>query len=168
MAINWYVLFNERAVSPILMPHSVLRSQNLGMLRPERSWRPIITLEVDGQHKHEVMLGTDGQNPNQREIMLLCVALPRHLVNDPDLHSHHAHHQTCIKLDVWHKPQSKAKSRRHRRHVASAVMPLGEVVKKQGTNPCAPSPLFSMCHTHPNLQTWSFACPVSLLHEKSL
>ncbi|KAI0246614.1 hypothetical protein BJV78DRAFT_1157748 [Lactifluus subvellereus] len=49
---------------------TVLRSQNLGMLRPERS-RPIITLEVDGQHKHEVILGTDGQNPNQRDIILL-------------------------------------------------------------------------------------------------
>ncbi|KAI0246613.1 hypothetical protein BJV78DRAFT_123550 [Lactifluus subvellereus] len=96
---------------------TVLRSQNLGMLRPERSWRPIITLEVDGQHKHEVVLGTDGQNPNQRDIILL----------------HHAHHQTCIKLDVWHK--SKAKRRKRRHHVASAVMPLIEVMKKQGTDP---------------------------------
>ncbi|KAI0253320.1 hypothetical protein BJV78DRAFT_1351907 [Lactifluus subvellereus] len=114
---------------------TVLRSQNLGMLRPERSWRPIITLEVDGQHKHEVTLGTDGQNPNQRDIILLCVALPKHLINDPDPHSHHAHHQTCIKLDVWHKSQSKAKSRKRRHHVASAVMPLGDVMKKQGTDP---------------------------------
>ena len=45
----------------------------MGMLRPEKSWRPIITLEVDGQHKHEVMLGVDGQNPNQRETTLLYV-----------------------------------------------------------------------------------------------
>ncbi|KAH9973354.1 hypothetical protein BGW80DRAFT_1310301 [Lactifluus volemus] len=64
------------------------------------------------------MLGTDGQNPNQRDIMLL----------------HHAHHQTCIRLDVWHKSQSKAKSRKRRHHVATIVMPLGEVLKKQGTD----------------------------------
>jgi hypothetical protein len=41
------------------------------MLRPEKSWRPIVTLEVDGQRKHEIVLGVDGQNPNQREISLL-------------------------------------------------------------------------------------------------
>ncbi len=41
------------------------------MLRPEKSWRPIVTMEVDGQHKHETVLGVDGQNPNKREIMLL-------------------------------------------------------------------------------------------------
>ncbi|KAH9958944.1 hypothetical protein BC827DRAFT_532162 [Russula dissimulans] len=76
-------------------------------------------MEVDGHDKHEIMLGIDGQNPNQREYMLL----------------HHAHHQTQIKLDVWHKSQSKAKSRKRWHHVASAVMPLGEVMKKQGTDP---------------------------------
>ncbi|KAF8262783.1 hypothetical protein EI94DRAFT_1742765 [Lactarius quietus] len=91
----------------------------MGMLRPERSWRPIITLEVDGQHKHEVMLGVDGQNPNQRETTLL----------------HQAHHQTQIKLDVWHKSQSKAKSRKRRHLVASASTALGDAIKKQGTEP---------------------------------
>ncbi|KAH9046997.1 hypothetical protein EDB83DRAFT_2677131 [Lactarius deliciosus] len=97
----------------------VLRSQNMGMLRPEKSWRPIITLEVDGRHKHEVILGVDGQNPNQRDILLF----------------HHAHYQTQIKLDVWHKSQSKAKSRKRRRLVASASMALGDAVKRQGTEP---------------------------------
>ncbi|KAH9056885.1 hypothetical protein EDB87DRAFT_1634096 [Lactarius vividus] len=98
---------------------TVLRSQNMAMLRPEKSWRPIITLEVDGQHKHEVILGVDGQNPNQRDIMLL----------------HHAHHQTQIKLDVWHKSQSKAKSRKRRHLVASTSMALGDAIKRQGTEP---------------------------------
>ncbi|KAI9432108.1 hypothetical protein H4582DRAFT_1128632 [Lactarius indigo] len=98
---------------------TVLRSQNMGMLRPEKSWRPIITLEVDGQHKHEVTLGVDGQNPNQRDTMLL----------------HHAHHQTQIKLEVWHKSQSKAKSRKRRHLVASTSMALGDAIKKQGTEP---------------------------------
>ncbi|KAH8997164.1 hypothetical protein EDB86DRAFT_930990 [Lactarius hatsudake] len=97
---------------------TVLRSQNMGVLRPEKSWRPIITLEVDGQHKHEVILGVDGQNPNQRDIILL----------------HHAHHQTQIRLDVWHKSQSK-KIRKCRHLVASALMALGDAIKKQGTEP---------------------------------
>jgi hypothetical protein len=73
MAVHWYY-FPLRAahfyVSPLRL---VLRSQNMSMLRPEKSWRPIITLEVDGQHKHEVILGVDGQNPNQRETTLLYV-----------------------------------------------------------------------------------------------
>ncbi|KAI9442943.1 hypothetical protein H4582DRAFT_2072008 [Lactarius indigo] len=43
--------------------------------RPERSWRSIITLEVDGRHKHEVVLGVDCQNTNTRDIMLLYVLL---------------------------------------------------------------------------------------------
>ncbi|KAH9046995.1 hypothetical protein EDB83DRAFT_2404287 [Lactarius deliciosus] len=103
MAVHWYQL---------------LRSQNMGVLRPEKSWRPIITLEVDGQHKHEVVLGVDGQNPNQRDIILL----------------YHAHHQTQIRLDVWHKSQSK-RSRKCRHLVASALMVLGDAIKKQGTEP---------------------------------
>jgi hypothetical protein len=73
MAVHWYYFPLRSAhfyVSPLRL---VLRSQNMGMLRPEKSWRPIITLEVDGQHKHEVILGVDGQNPNQRETTLLYV-----------------------------------------------------------------------------------------------
>jgi len=130
-------------MSHILPP--VLRSQNLGMLRPERSWRPIITLEVDGQHKHEVMLGVDGQNPNQREIMLLYVLLYGYPIRDLTSYSHRAHHQSQIKLDVWHKSQSKAKSRKRRHLVASTSMALGEVIKKQGTEPCAP-PSITLSH----------------------
>jgi len=73
MANYWYFPFYNKQFSLFYIHFSVLRSQNLGMLRPEKSWRPIITMEVDGQHKHEIMLGIDGQNPNQRESMLLCV-----------------------------------------------------------------------------------------------
>ncbi|KAI9510782.1 hypothetical protein F5148DRAFT_1176423 [Russula earlei] len=108
--------FNQSLCADEPWQITVLRSQNLGMLRPEKSWRPIITMEVDGQHMHEIILGIDGQNPNQRAVMLL----------------HHAHHRTQIKLDVWHKSQSKAKNRKRRHHVASAAMPLGEVMRKQG------------------------------------
>lgn len=61
---------------------------------------------------------------------------PMVIVNNTDFHSHHAHHRTQIKLDVWHKSQSKAKSRKRRHLVASATMPLGEAMKRQGTDPC--------------------------------
>jgi hypothetical protein len=40
-------------------------------MRPEKSWRPIITVEVDNHHLHETVLGVDGQNPNLKEKVLL-------------------------------------------------------------------------------------------------
>jgi len=117
------------------------------MLRPEKSWRPIVTMEVDGQHKHEIALGIDGQNPNQREIMHLCVTFlsPMHDVGATDFRSHCAHHKTEIKLNVWHKSQSKAKSRKRRHLVAWTALPLGEVMKKQGTDPCEPPHISHVC-----------------------
>ena len=117
------------------------------MLRPEKSWRPIVTLEVDGQHKHEIALGVDGQNPNQRDIMHLCVAFPMYLACIPDFRRHHVHHKTEIELIVWHKSQSKAKSRKRRRRVASAAMLLGEVMKEQGTDPCEASMLLCIARS---------------------
>ena len=63
------------------------------------------------------------------------------MVDDLMFYRHHAHHRTQIKLDVWHKSQSKAKSRKRRHLVASTSMALGEAIKKQGTEPCAPSRL---------------------------
>ncbi|KAK0229378.1 hypothetical protein EDD85DRAFT_852932 [Armillaria nabsnona] len=46
---------------------TVLRSQGLHACRAETPWRPVITVE-DGrsQHVHEVRLGSDGQNPDQK------------------------------------------------------------------------------------------------------
>ncbi|KAK0197633.1 hypothetical protein F5146DRAFT_1016262 [Armillaria mellea] len=46
---------------------TVLRSKDLHSLRSETSWRPVITIE-DGcsQHVHQVRLGSDGQNPDQK------------------------------------------------------------------------------------------------------
>jgi hypothetical protein len=104
-------------------------------------------MEVDGQHKHEIVLGIDGQNPNQREIMHLCVTFlsPAHDVGGSDCRSHHAHHKTEIKLNVWHKSQSKVKSRKRRHLVAWTAIPLGEVMKKQGADPCEPPRVSHVC-----------------------
>ena len=51
----------------------VLRSENHRLLRPEKAWRPIITVDVGGHHVHELTLGTDGQNPNLRQPFVLSV-----------------------------------------------------------------------------------------------
>ncbi|THH10528.1 hypothetical protein EW146_g8347 [Bondarzewia mesenterica] len=88
---------------------------NVRYLGPGKSWRPIITLEIDEHPSHEVVLGTDGQNPNLKQPVLLDGA----------------YHGSQLGIKVWHKSQSKSK--RKRRHlVASTGMVLGEVVKKQG------------------------------------
>jgi len=45
----------------------VVLLEGLKLLRPEKAWRPIITVEVDRHHAHETVLGVDGQNVNQKE-----------------------------------------------------------------------------------------------------
>jgi len=40
-------------------------------MRPEKFWRPIVTVEVDKHHTHETVLGVDGQNINQKEVFKL-------------------------------------------------------------------------------------------------
>lgn len=51
-------------------------------MRPEKVWRPIISIEVDAHGDgtgaragsvYETMLGVDGQCVNQREGMRMCV-----------------------------------------------------------------------------------------------
>jgi hypothetical protein len=49
---------------------TVIRSQGLGPLRPEKAWRPIVTVTFDHQH-HEIVLGSDGQNPNLKRSFYL-------------------------------------------------------------------------------------------------
>lgn len=96
---------------------TIIRSQGLGPLRPEKAWRPIVTVAIDHQH-HEIVLGCDGQNPNQKRLFYL----------------RHAHPESLVNIDVWHKSQSKKKARK-RNQVASVRLSLGEVLKKQGSEP---------------------------------
>jgi hypothetical protein len=42
-------------------------------LRPEKSWRPIISVVVDQHQHYEVNLGCDGQNPNLKERFMMFV-----------------------------------------------------------------------------------------------
>ncbi|KIM77105.1 hypothetical protein PILCRDRAFT_77105, partial [Piloderma croceum F 1598] len=96
---------------------TVIRSQGLAPLRPEKGWRPIITVTFDHQH-HEVVLGSDGQNPNLKRPFYLRYADPK----------------SPVDIDVWHKSQSKKKARK-RNQVASIRLSLEEVLKRQGSEP---------------------------------
>ncbi|TFK35298.1 hypothetical protein BDQ12DRAFT_688289 [Crucibulum laeve] len=93
---------------------TVVRAQGLRLMRPEKSWRPIVTLQVDQHHCHETVLGTDGQNPNLKESFILHDATPK----------------TKLELKVWHCAQSKKKGKK-RKLVGSASHSLAELIKKQ-------------------------------------
>ncbi|CAA7271194.1 unnamed protein product [Cyclocybe aegerita] len=92
---------------------TVVLLEGLRLMRPEKAWRPIITLEVDKHHTHETTLGVDGQNINQKEVFKF----------------HDVDHNTNIEIKVWHRSQSKKKKRKIL--VASACHCLGELVKKR-------------------------------------
>jgi hypothetical protein len=49
----------------------VVLLEGLRLMRPEKVWRPIVTVEVDKHHTHETILGLDGQNINQKEVFRL-------------------------------------------------------------------------------------------------
>ena len=54
---------------------AVIRLEGMRLMRPERSWRPIVTVEIDEHNTHETILGVDGQNINQKEAFNLCVLI---------------------------------------------------------------------------------------------
>lgn len=56
----------------------VIRTRGLLFVRPEKSWRPIVTISVqDDGHDHglphEIVLGSDGQNPNLKSVIQMWV-----------------------------------------------------------------------------------------------
>ncbi|RDB24425.1 hypothetical protein Hypma_008469 [Hypsizygus marmoreus] len=97
---------------------TVVRSNGLRLMRPEKSWRPIVTVEVDKHHCHETVLGVDGQNPNLKETFYL----------------HQVHMDSQVDIRVWHRSQSKKKAKK-RSLVASASHSLRELLKKQEMEP---------------------------------
>jgi len=96
----------------------ILLSQHWQHLRPEKAWRPIICLELDGRPCHELILGVDGQNPNLREPALL----------------HDAHHASKLVVRIYYQGTGKStgKSKKKRKEVASCVLGLREAFEKQG------------------------------------
>jgi hypothetical protein len=87
-------------------------------LRPEKSWRPIVTVEVDKHHSYEFCLGCDGQNPNHKDFFRF----------------HDANPTSLLDVKIWHKPQTKRKTKK-RHLVAVATYSLGELLKRQEVEP---------------------------------
>ncbi|KAH6914864.1 hypothetical protein BKA70DRAFT_557266 [Coprinopsis sp. MPI-PUGE-AT-0042] len=82
-------------------------------MHSSKSWRPIVTVEVDKHVCHETTLGVDGQNPNLKN-GLTCSE---------------ARHTALADIKVWFNTQSKRKGKR-RQLVASATHTLGELMQK--------------------------------------
>ncbi|KAF8066531.1 hypothetical protein FPV67DRAFT_1417668 [Lyophyllum atratum] len=100
------------------MPPEVVRTHGLRLMRPEKSWRPIITVDVDKHHCHETIMGVDGQNPNLKE---------RFYINQ-------ASGDSKVEIQVWHRSQSKKKAKK-RSLVATASHSLGELLRTQEREP---------------------------------
>ncbi|KAF8630696.1 hypothetical protein AX15_002770 [Amanita polypyramis BW_CC] len=93
---------------------TAIRVQGLRLMYPERSWRPIVTIEIDKHNAYEYRFGSDGHNPNYKDIFQF---------NSVTLGS-------ILEVKVWCKSQSK-KKRKKRSLVATAAHSLGELLKKQ-------------------------------------
>ena len=103
------------------------------LMRPERSWRPIVTFKIDQHIEHETILGVDGQNINQKEVFSLCVSISYLLMLSwPTFlfFSDQATLSSVLQVNVWQCPQSKKKSRK-RNPVASGSHCLEGLLKRQ-------------------------------------
>ncbi|KAI0352199.1 hypothetical protein OH77DRAFT_1498079 [Trametes cingulata] len=96
---------------------TVVRTRGLLFVRPEKSWRPIVSLSVvDSGHEQplpDIVLGCDGQNPNLKSVV------PIHGVKP----------STRLVIQVFHKSQTKKKHRK-RTLVGSASLSLGEFLNR--------------------------------------
>ncbi|EIN12693.1 hypothetical protein PUNSTDRAFT_124424 [Punctularia strigosozonata HHB-11173 SS5] len=91
----------------------VSRARGLSFLRPEKAWRPIVTIDFDQHPQYEICLGCNGENPNQKAYLPLK---PTKL-------------DSKLEVRVWHKPPSKKK--RKTVLVASTSVTLKELVNRQ-------------------------------------
>ncbi|KAJ2913982.1 hypothetical protein MD484_g6415, partial [Candolleomyces efflorescens] len=92
---------------------TIIRAHGLRLMRPEKAWRPIVTLEVDKQSRHEAVLGVDGQNPNLKQ----CFRF------------YDVKQTSTVSMHIWHRSQSKKKSKK-RNLVASATHSLGDLLRR--------------------------------------
>ncbi|KAE9392502.1 hypothetical protein BT96DRAFT_924676 [Gymnopus androsaceus JB14] len=95
---------------------SILRSNNLHLLRRGNGWRPLVALSVDSHLKsYETTLGSDGQNPNSKMGLDIVDPLP----------------STKLSFEVIHSPQaSKKKARRNNRTVlGSCAYKMSEIIR---------------------------------------
>ncbi|KAK7686479.1 hypothetical protein QCA50_010075 [Cerrena zonata] len=97
---------------------TIVRTQGIAFIRPEKSWRPIVSVTIGGQHTHEIILGCDGQNPN------LKTPFP---LRDIDGSSY-------LDIKVFHKSHSKNRRKRHL--IGSAYVTIGDVLRRQSRPGC--------------------------------
>ncbi|KAJ7105401.1 hypothetical protein C8R43DRAFT_1046743 [Mycena crocata] len=97
---------------------TVVRAHGLRLMRPERSWRPIVTIELDKTHQHETTLGSDGQNVNLKDSFIL----------------RNASFTSQVEVKVFHRSQSKKKGKK-RNLVGTATCSLGDMWKNHGQDP---------------------------------
>ncbi|KAK7025998.1 hypothetical protein VNI00_015829 [Paramarasmius palmivorus] len=119
----------------------VIRSKGLHLLRPEKSWRPVVCITVQANPRsstselsYETTLGLDGQNPNQKEIFVI---------------GSNAARDTKISIQVVYQPPGKKKAKRMKRSlVACCTCSLGDVLEKQAMQK-EKSEFTSFLHPHP-------------------
>ncbi|KAJ7646875.1 hypothetical protein FB45DRAFT_891708 [Roridomyces roridus] len=97
---------------------TVVRAHGLHLMRPEKSWRPIVTVEIDQTQQHETVLGSDGQNINLKASFLLKEATL----------------SSQVEVKIFHRSHSKKKGKK-RILVGAASCSLREMYKKHGTEP---------------------------------
>ncbi|KAJ6489534.1 hypothetical protein C8R47DRAFT_1124693 [Mycena vitilis] len=97
---------------------TVVRAHGLHLMRPEKSWRPIVTVELDKTLRHETVLGSDGQNINLKECF----------------HLRDASFTSQVEVKVFYRSQSKKKGKK-RNLVGSVSCSLGDMWKKHGKDP---------------------------------
>ena len=116
------------------------------LMRPEKSWRPIVTVEVDKHNAHETILGADGQSINQKERFSLYVfiSFPSMLIQFSLVFSDQATLSSVLQVNVLQRSQSKKKSKK-RNLVASGCCCLGELLKNQEHGQSTP-----FCHVLPH------------------
>ncbi|KAF7307668.1 hypothetical protein MKEN_01126700 [Mycena kentingensis (nom. inval.)] len=103
---------------PEVWTFTILRAHGMQLMRPERSWRPIVVVEVGHSTPYETTLGSDGQNVNQRDAFR---------VRGVSMASE-------VSVKIYHRPQSKKKGKK-RSLCASHSCSLGEMWKKHGREP---------------------------------
>lgn len=97
---------------------TVLRLNGLKFLRPEKSWRPIVTCLVDHHPEQETVLGCDGQNVNLKNPFLF---------REVGVASR-------LEIKVWKRSESKRKGKK--RHLAATTsVTFGELLDKVAVSP---------------------------------
>ncbi|KAG1738035.1 hypothetical protein EDB19DRAFT_1895734 [Suillus lakei] len=94
----------------------VIRAQGYQPLRPEKSWRPVVSVVVDEYQRYEVNLGCDRQNPNLRECFMMRGTDDRPRVD----------------INVYHQAPSKKKHKK-RCLVATTSLSLQALPKLKST-----------------------------------